>query len=108
MFVPLRFSDDKTAWCVDPPDCHPSPWGNGVMAVGLLDKLERLGWIRPLELAQAEEEIAEAFRDEERRVPTADEISAYLQSQLDLVPTDFEAGASDAHHASTASTRPVG
>ncbi len=92
LFIPGQFSNGKKPWCISETDCHPSPWATNIIALGLMDKLVRLGWLPQMDFATDEQQIIQVFRAEEERRVSADELRLLLQNQYARVPTTFVAG----------------
>ena len=92
VFVPGRFRNDTSSWCFSEADCHPNRWATRIIALGILDKLTRMGRIPALELDEEEQDVVRAFRQEEAMAPAPEQIESFLRRQLAEVPTRWASG----------------
>ena len=92
VFVPGRFRDRTDSWCVAESDCHPSRWATRIIALGILDKLIRMGRIPDFELDEKEQDVMQAFRKEEARTIAPEQIEDFLARRLSSVPNRWTLG----------------
>lgn len=92
VIIPGQFRYNRQSWCISETDCHPTPWATNIIALGLLDKMVRLGWISQININTHEQQIIQTFQSEEKRVISAEEIQHFLQTQFAMVPNKFVAG----------------
>jgi hypothetical protein len=86
--IPDRYGDDP-AWGISDRDLHPSPWATRILALGLLDRLGRLGAIPEPDLTSEEKGIAQAFRAVEDRHWTAQERASFIAAGLRRIPERY-------------------
>ena len=92
VFVPGRFRHDTSSWCISESDCHPNHQATRIIALGILDKLARMGRVPVLDLDPAEQDVVEAFRAEEARTPAPEQIEEFLAGRLAQVPSQWRLG----------------
>ncbi len=89
VFVPGRFRHDTSSWCISEIDCHPTRWAARIMALGILDKLARMGRVPALEL---DEDVVRAFQEEEARTIAPEQVEDFLMRRLSEVPNQWTLG----------------
>ncbi len=90
IYIPGQYRYDEKNWCVEFPDCHPTPWANHRLAIGLMDELMRRGAIESVEWKDDELDIVEAFRAEREVRSSAEEQRAFMNEQAAKAPDHFD------------------
>ena len=89
VWIPEDYRYDEAAWCVAPPDCHPTRWANERLAIGLLGELIERGVVGSMRFDDQQREILDAFATERQRRSTPEQRQRFFLERADRVPERF-------------------
>jgi len=88
IYIPREYVQDKQ-WQLSKADSHPTPWAIERVALGILSKLKRSGFIKEMKFSDDQRKITKAFEDKEKQTLTS---KPHLKNYSDLlakIPSSF-------------------
>ena len=93
LHIPGLYRYDEDNWCVAFPDCHPTPWANERLAVGLLSEMVKQGVMEAMAWTAAEQTTVDNFQRQAELATSAKQQQDFMLTQASKVPNGLSEGA---------------
>ena len=86
VYIPGLYRYDEDNWCVAFPDCHPTPWANARLAIGLLNQMAEQGAMEGISWGEDERTVVQNFQSEAELTSSAQQQKDFMLDQASRVP----------------------